>query len=141
MSIYKKESVRLVNLFYLIPGRTSLTFDRWTFRNEWISLFNCSLIDNNRVLKETKNFVTIDNASANNEFADYLKSLLVLQDALVSAGKFFHTRCCAHILNLRVQDGLKEIDDSVEEIRESIKYVNGSQVREKKFLDCVNQVY
>ncbi|CAL8163808.1 unnamed protein product [Prunus armeniaca] len=39
-----------------------------------------------------------------------------------------------------VQDGLKHIDDSVGKIRESIKYVRGSQGRKQKFLDCAAQV-
>ncbi|WCJ21262.1 hypothetical protein M5689_003428 [Euphorbia peplus] len=47
-------------------------------------------------------------------------------------------RCSTHILNLIVQDGLKEIDDSIVKIRESIKYVNGSQARKVKFLECVS---
>ncbi|KAI0495437.1 hypothetical protein KFK09_021738 [Dendrobium nobile] len=45
----------------------------------------------------------------------------------------------AHIVNLIVQDGLKEIDSSVIKIRESIKYVKGSQVRKQKFVECIKQ--
>ena len=37
-------------------------------------------------------------------------------------------RCCAHILNLVVQDGLKHIDDSVCKIRDSVKYVSKDKV-------------
>ena len=36
-----------------------------------------------------------------------------------------------------MQDGLREIDNCVQKIRESIKYVRGSQTRKQKFLDCV----
>ena len=53
---------------------------------------------------------------------------------------FFHLRCCAHILNLVVQDGLKEIDVVVQKIRESIKYVRGSQGRKKSFYESVKQM-
>lgn len=63
-----------------------------------------------------------------------------MKDAILSACEFFHIRCCVHIVNLIVQDGLKEIDSCVEKIRESVKYVRGSQVRKKKFLECVVQV-
>jgi hypothetical protein len=38
-------------------------------------------------------------------------------------------RCCTHILNLIVQDGLKEITDSIQKIRDSVKYFRRSQVR------------
>ena len=53
---------------------------------------------------------------------------------------FFHLRRCAHILNLVVQDGLKEIDVVVQKIRESIKYVRGSQERTKSFYESVKQM-
>ncbi|XP_060969020.1 zinc finger BED domain-containing protein RICESLEEPER 2-like [Cannabis sativa] len=56
-------------------------------------------------------------------------------------GDFFHLRCCAHILNLVVQDGLKDIDVSIEKIRDSVKYVKGSQLRKQKFLECVKLVF
>lgn len=45
-----------------------------------------------------------------------------------------------HILNLIVQDGLKEIDAAVEKIRDSDKYLRGSQVGKKEFVECVIQL-
>ena len=36
--------------------------------------------------------------------------------------KLFHVRCCAHILNLIVKDGLKQVDCTLEKIRD-IAYV------------------
>ncbi|XP_020426552.1 zinc finger BED domain-containing protein RICESLEEPER 1-like [Prunus persica] len=84
--------------------------------------------------------MTLDNASSNDTFVELLKGQLNLKDALLMNGKFFHIRCCAHILNLIVQDGLKHIDDSVGKIRESIKYARGSQGRKQKFLNCAAQV-
>lgn len=84
--------------------------------------------------------MTLDNASANDCFVELLKGQLMLRDAILMDGEFFHVRCCAHILNLIVQEGLKEIDSSIGKIRESIKYVRGSQGRKQKFLDCVAQV-
>ena len=44
------------------------------------------------------------------------------------------------MVNLVVQDGLKDIEQSVVEIRESVKYVRGSQTRKQNFLECVSKV-
>jgi len=84
--------------------------------------------------------LTLDNASANDVSVDLLKNQLIENNALISDGSFFHIRCCAHVLNLVVQEGLKDIDSVVKKIRESVKYVRGSQIRKKKFLECVNLV-
>ena len=48
---------------------------------------------------------------------------------LVLDGKLFHVRCCAHIINLLVKDGLKEIDHIVENVKDGIKYLFGSETR------------
>ncbi|KAK0597141.1 hypothetical protein LWI29_022166 [Acer saccharum] len=84
--------------------------------------------------------ITLDNASANKSFVDILRNQLNFRGALLMSGKFFHVRCCAHILNLIVQDGLREIDESVLKIQECIKYMKGSPARKHKFYDCVAQV-
>ena len=47
--------------------------------------------------------ITLDNASANDAMVDFLKDEL----DLVGGGTYFHVWCCAHILNLIVQDGMK----------------------------------
>ncbi|KAM3398146.1 hypothetical protein P3S68_001660 [Capsicum galapagoense] len=51
-------------------------------------------------------------------------------------GQHLHVRCMAHILNLIVQDGLKEIDKSVKRVRQAMKYVKQSAARVKKFKEC-----
>ncbi|CAL8993402.1 unnamed protein product [Prunus brigantina] len=84
--------------------------------------------------------ITLDNASANTSFVEILMNQLNFRGLLLMSGKFFHVRCCAHILNLIVQDGLKEIDSSVIKIRECIKYIKGSEGRKQKFYECVAQV-
>ncbi|XP_042497603.1 zinc finger BED domain-containing protein RICESLEEPER 2-like [Macadamia integrifolia] len=84
--------------------------------------------------------ITLDNATANFCFVDLLKKNLNLKNALLCRGLHFHNRCCAHILNLIVQDGLKHIDDSVVLVRSSIAYVKGSQTRKVKFLEICKQL-
>ncbi|KAL4568366.1 hypothetical protein LXL04_023976 [Taraxacum kok-saghyz] len=62
--------------------------------------------------------ITLDNASSNDTFVNLLKGQLSNEGALRSNGDYFHIRCCAHVLNLVVQDGLKAIDEGI------VKYVN-----------------
>lgn len=68
---------------------------------------------------------TLDNASSNDVFVELLRSQLNLKQSLLLNGDLFHVRCCAHVLNLIVRDGLKELDSCVVKIRESIKYIKG----------------
>jgi hypothetical protein len=90
---------------------------------------------------ETKVFsITLDNASSNDVSVDLLKNELNIKKALPCTGEFFHLRCCAHILNLIVQDRLKKIDSALHKVCESVKYVKGSQGRKKRFLESVNQM-
>ena len=85
--------------------------------------------------------LTLDNASSNDKMQHYLKERLLLHNnGLVSGGEFFHIRCCAHILNLNVQEGLKVVGSAVNKIRKNIKYVKGSEGRMKVFKACVAKV-
>ncbi|GAA0174137.1 hypothetical protein LIER_27586 [Lithospermum erythrorhizon] len=77
--------------------------------------------------------VTVDNASSNNVCIAILKKDHTLHSNLVLVGKLFHVRCCAHIINLLVRDGLKEIEHIVEVVREEVKYIFGSENRLRSF--------
>ena len=44
-------------------------------------------------------------------------------------------RCCAHILNLLVQDGISEIGDIIESVRDSVKYLTASITRMQQFAE------
>jgi Domain of unknown function (DUF4413)/BED zinc finger len=79
--------------------------------------------------------ITMDNALNMDNMQENL--CYRLNNSLVCGGQFFHIRCCAHILNLVVQAGLKFITTAVEKVRESVKYVKGSEARKIKFRECV----
>ncbi|CAH9113022.1 unnamed protein product [Cuscuta europaea] len=49
--------------------------------------------------------------------------------------QYLHMRCIADILNLAVQDGLKDADTFVVRVREAVKYVRNSPSRLQKFKD------
>ncbi|CAI9301016.1 unnamed protein product [Lactuca saligna] len=83
--------------------------------------------------------ITLDNAASNDVCVELLKNQFRLTNSLVYDGKLFHLRCCAHILNLIVQDGLKQIDVSVEKFRDSVKYIKGSTLRKDRFIQICSQ--
>ena len=83
--------------------------------------------------------ITVDNASANNSAIAYLKKRLRSWEGLVLDGEFMHMRCAAHILNLIVSEGLKEMNSSIELIRHAVKYVKSSPGRLDKFKDVATQ--
>ena len=64
--------------------------------------------------------LTVDNASNNNRacevFVEYQKHELMLE------GAHFHVKCCAHILNILVQDGMNIIDDAIKKIRVLLRH-------------------
>ncbi|CAA7020686.1 unnamed protein product [Microthlaspi erraticum] len=82
--------------------------------------------------------ITVDNASSNDNMQGVLKRQM--RKNLVCNGEFFHIRCVAHILNLIVQSGLTVIEEALEKIRDSVKFVKASESREKSFQDCVEVV-
>ncbi|KAL9661135.1 hypothetical protein QQ045_025956 [Rhodiola kirilowii] len=82
--------------------------------------------------------ITVDNASYNDSAIKKLHDVLKHQRKLPFDGKFFHVRCCAHIINILVQDGLGEIGDIVHNIRETVKHIDKSSHRIKIFSEVVN---
>jgi hypothetical protein len=81
--------------------------------------------------------VTVDNASANDTAIEYLKRRSRDKVGAILDNEFMHMRCCAHILNLIVTDGLKEVSDSIVKVRNAVKYVKSSPSRFDKFKACM----
>ena len=54
--------------------------------------------------------ITLNNAANNDVAIHRLKRYWQVKE---DHAKIFHVRCCAHILNLIVKDGLKHIDDTL----------------------------
>lgn len=167
--MYYIEKSKLLDVLKLVPGRIALTSDCWTSvtTDGYISL-TAHFVDQNwclqkkvlaftlmppphtgaalaekiyGLLKEWGIYnkvvsITLDNASSNDSMVDGLKSDL----DLLCNGDYFHVRCCAHILNLIVQDGLKELDEAVKKVRECVKYCKGSQNRKNSFSRAVQHV-
>uniref|UniRef100_A0A803MBM2 hAT-like transposase RNase-H fold domain-containing protein n=1 Tax=Chenopodium quinoa TaxID=63459 RepID=A0A803MBM2_CHEQI len=83
--------------------------------------------------------VTVDNASSNDLAIKYLKKIFNLWDGNVLNCECLHMRCAAHILNLVVKDGLKDVNISVLKVRAAVKYVRYSPSRLLKFKSCVQE--
>ncbi|KAK1434398.1 hypothetical protein QVD17_00138 [Tagetes erecta] len=77
--------------------------------------------------------ITLDNASNNDRAASILKNVFKGKGKLHFEDLFFHVRCCAHILNLVVQDGLGTIDCCLVKVREGVKYLRKTPGRLLKF--------
>lgn len=105
------------------------------------NLFNALLKSLNEWNLEHRVFaITLDNASNNDSFVNYLKENLVAKHLLLSQGNLFHFRCAAHVLNLIVQEGLKEMSEAVKNIRDSVKYVKSTESRKERFEKLIKVV-
>ncbi|XP_077211612.1 zinc finger BED domain-containing protein RICESLEEPER 1-like isoform X1 [Tasmannia lanceolata] len=77
--------------------------------------------------------ITVDNASSNDTVVGYLKKKISNRNGFILDGEFFHMRCCAHILNLIVKDGISEVIDSISRIRGAVRYIRSSPSRAQRF--------
>nr|POE71034.1 zinc finger bed domain-containing protein ricesleeper 1 [Quercus suber] len=83
--------------------------------------------------------ITVDNASSNDVAIEYLRRKTKDRVGSLLGCEFLHMRCCAHILNLIVQDGLKELNESIVRVRNVVRYVKSSPNRFEKFKACVEK--
>ena len=97
------------------------------------SIFTCL---NHRGIQNKISTITLD---INDSAARHLKDSFSLKGNLHFGGKIFHVRCCAHVLNLMVQDGLSMIGDIISNVRDSVKYLKGSPRRLHKFYEIARQ--
>lgn len=84
--------------------------------------------------------ITCDNSSLNDAMHDSVKADLLENKALLPSGRFYHVRCCAHILNEIVRYGLEVLRDVVGNVRERVRYVKSAASREAAFEEAVTQM-
>ena len=97
-----------------------------------IYLNGCEL---NKVLS-----LMVDNVSSNDVGIQYLNRWLMYGNSMILKREYIHTHYCAHILNLIVKEGLKEIHDSIFRIRAAVKNVRSFPVRWQRFKVLLNML-
>jgi hypothetical protein len=65
--------------------------------------------------------VTVDKASSNDSGVTHLRRQVNNAKTSIAEGKYLHMRCAAHIVDLIVQDGLKEVVISIKRIRAVVR--------------------
>ncbi|KAL5857275.1 hypothetical protein ACOSQ3_004733 [Xanthoceras sorbifolium] len=155
--LYVDEKAQLNNYFSRSKERVCLTIDTWTsVQNINYVVITCHFIYYKwRLQKRIMSFsqivdhsgdsierfftITVDNATANTTVIGYVRRKLNSWqvDGAILEGKYLHVRCCAHILNLIVGDGLKDLHESVVAIRNADKYLKSSPYRLDRFKRCV----
>ncbi|BAS84941.1 Os03g0563400 [Oryza sativa Japonica Group] len=80
--------------------------------------------------------LTLDNASNNTAACEEM--VKNQKNELLFEGRHFHVRCCAHILNLLVQDGMRLIRGAIHKIHELLKYIENSASRIQAFNSIAN---
>ncbi|XP_076922015.1 zinc finger BED domain-containing protein RICESLEEPER 2-like [Bidens hawaiensis] len=83
--------------------------------------------------------VAVDNCSTNDLLINLLLDKLSMGD-LILEGQLFHMCCCAHILNLIVQDGLSVISNGIEKIRDSVGFWTATPKRLEKFEEAARHL-
>ena len=70
--------------------------------------------------------LTVNNASSTGATIKFLQTVTKDWKGTILEYEFLHMRCCVHILNLIVRDGLKEIDASIAKVHEAVRDVKSS---------------
>uniref|UniRef100_A0A803MGU0 hAT-like transposase RNase-H fold domain-containing protein n=1 Tax=Chenopodium quinoa TaxID=63459 RepID=A0A803MGU0_CHEQI len=83
--------------------------------------------------------VSVDNATANDSSIQIMRDTFSHTKRLICGGKLFHVRCYAHILNIMVQHGLKQVKSIIKNVHDYVDYLNGSEARLIKFCEIVQQ--
>ncbi|CAL4977193.1 unnamed protein product [Urochloa decumbens] len=85
--------------------------------------------------------ITLDNeCSSHDIYSANLRDHLSNKNNLMLKGQLFVVRCYAHILNAVALDVIASIHGVVYSIRESIKFIKASSVREEKFAEIALQL-
>ncbi|KAI3982128.1 hypothetical protein MKX01_019034 [Papaver californicum] len=69
-----------------------------------------------------------------------LRRFISTKNPLILSGQFLIEHCYAHLLSSMAQEGLDSMQETINKVRESIKYVKTSTVHEQKFLELKEQL-
>jgi hypothetical protein len=81
--------------------------------------------------------IIVDNAAINDVGTEYIRRRMKEKSSIVLEGEFLHMQCVVHILNLVVNEGLKDLGDCVPNIRNAMRCVRSSLERMAKFKYCI----
>ncbi|KAG8379490.1 hypothetical protein BUALT_Bualt07G0093900 [Buddleja alternifolia] len=163
-SIYNDEKVKFYKLLEKLKCRVAITTDMWTASNnkKGFMAITAHFIDDSFVyvpaphtadvlcdllanalmdcnIDRKVSTITVDNCTTNDAMLRRLLDRLPTKDMLLD-GKVLHMRCCAHILNLIVKDGLETISSTIERIHDSVVYWTASPARVEKFEKVARQL-
>ncbi|KAF2303027.1 hypothetical protein GH714_012730 [Hevea brasiliensis] len=79
--------------------------------------------------------ITVDNAFSNDSAVSQLKKRLLKKNAFVLGGDAFHMRCCAHIIQLVMRDGLDAVQEEDEEIDDYFIQMDEQKLASESELD------
>ena len=71
----------------------------------------------------------MDNASSNDVVVANFKKKMAKWDTSIMNGQYLHMRCVVHIINLVVQNGLKDLNESITRVRDAVRYFKQSPTR------------
>ncbi|KAM3224402.1 hypothetical protein ACQJBY_057657 [Aegilops geniculata] len=83
-------------------------------------------------LDEKLSAVTVDNCTTNDKTVELLVTKIGKTKFMLK-GTLLHMRCCAHILNLIVKDGLDAMKPAIEKVRDSVAFWTATPKRVEKF--------
>ncbi|KAL3028011.1 hypothetical protein AAZX31_03G089700 [Glycine max] len=122
--VYKDEKIRVKAFMKSNCPRVALTTNCWTsVQNLSYMTFIAHFIDDNWKYKK---WIIIFSLMANHKGEMIWKKIkekkLKIMGGLVMDGKYFHVRCCAHILNLVINNGLRDVHNSIPTIRNVVRF-------------------
>ncbi|KAG6625089.1 hypothetical protein CIPAW_16G071900 [Carya illinoinensis] len=135
-SVYTREKNKLRSA--LQGQRISLTTDTWTSVQNlnYMCLTEHFIDDDWNLHKRILSFCLVENHKGDT-LVSYLKKKTKYRKDTILEHEFLHVRCCAHILNLIVREGLREFDESIAKVRGVVKYVKSSPQRWSMFGKCI----
>ncbi|XP_020227599.1 zinc finger BED domain-containing protein DAYSLEEPER [Cajanus cajan] len=84
--------------------------------------------------------LALDKFFSNETLMENLRSLLSFKNPVVLSGQFLSQNCYARVISRLVSDALSAMRETIDKVRESVKYVKSSKSNERKFFELRQQL-